>query len=82
LLFFNALHSHRTGHQFQEIFINSENLRGRRPVTGQIARKDPQKQNKQNVMKFKLNHLSNFKCRNKKASSLEKDDAFIGTGRR
>ncbi|KKY41897.1 hypothetical protein AAY51_13120 [Vibrio parahaemolyticus] len=65
-----------------KIFINSENLRGRRPVTDQIARKDPQKQSKQNVMKFKLNHLLNFKCRNKKASSLEKDDAFIRTGRR
>jgi hypothetical protein len=24
-----------------KIFINSENLRGRRPVTGQIAGKDP-----------------------------------------
>jgi len=28
--------------KYPKIFINSENLRGRRPVTGRYARKDPQ----------------------------------------
>ncbi|EFO0986100.1 hypothetical protein DX027_26955 [Escherichia coli] len=34
-----------TGHGSRKIFINSENPRGRRPVTARIAGKDPRNDN-------------------------------------
>ncbi|KAA2155840.1 hypothetical protein EA242_16695 [Escherichia coli] len=40
-----------TGHGSRKIFINSENPRGRRPVTGRIAGKDPRNNNDYHLYK-------------------------------
>lgn len=40
-IFFIWLTCRETGHGSRKIFINSENARGRRPVTGHNSRKDP-----------------------------------------
>ncbi|EEY5188402.1 hypothetical protein GBT19_26545 [Escherichia coli] len=44
-IFFIWLTCRETGHGSRKIFINSENPRGRRPVTGRIAGKDPRNDN-------------------------------------
>lgn len=47
-IFFIWLTCRETGHGSRKIFINSENARGRRPVTGHNSRKDPTTPDNQN----------------------------------
>ncbi|KAA1894518.1 hypothetical protein EA197_14955 [Escherichia coli] len=50
-IFFIWLTCRETGHGSRKIFINSENPRGRRPVTGRIAGKDPRNNNDYHLYK-------------------------------